>query len=777
MLFSAIVVACLQCIFAGSVFRRIGDDLDLDVQLPPYEFLYVVSPHHTHLCTIIKVYHTMKIYSDNQTFRCGQSTEIGKVRMSWTNITSQDAGHYHWSLGSMVNTSGTLLTMFVTGTPTVPTIRLKQIPVYGHQAILRCQSNSTTIPATHHLVMRYQWLQENQLLRNNSNILISGDSLTIKRVNHREEQQYQCLAKEDESESVLAKLEFSPEYGPYSLDVNVSEIARPVEDSNLCVSCVADCKPSCTYTWLRKDEVLYGAVSGVMVLPHVKRSRSGYYSCKAYNRHGDLEKRIQVDVQYQPNIMKETYFTPTQTINEGQEVDMRCDVDSNPAPTITWLKEDIVVKRKALDADVPNISGDQHIFRNSFTKKSAVCEDGGLYRCQASNGVGNEREETVTLHVKCSVRTDGDHDESFITPTGTSLNVTLHVIAYPKPLLIGWEHIVGDNAIKVNTQVYTVTYVAKPKEFEHGLILTHVDMTDIDQGEYRTEMTNDVGSSLEFRYIITVQVPPEAPKELRVTMVGETYVGILWKAGFNGHAIQHFEISFKSAGASEEQPWTIDPTIIREDTTHVNLSSLDKGTMYKIRIRARNDVGTSGYSNMVNVQTQRGGKPSRTDPRTTAAGQTTGRPLWDHTSDGNTLMKDNETSFVGFHPVSYGSRITGIVFALVGTSVVFLMVSFLLFKGPLKHRMMRLGGTMNQHTRMSVEENAYELPTTRDSGSGGGEDDGENAGCSSRQSEHIYEVPVVMEGTEHEVPSVYLMTASERCRKLEQPRQRTTCEF
>ncbi|XP_046571883.1 hemicentin-2-like [Haliotis rubra] len=764
MLFSVLVVAFLHCTFADPEFRRIGGDLDLDIQLPPFEFLYVVSPHHTPLCTIIKVNDTVKVYPGHQKLRCRHSTEMGKVGMSLTNITSEDAGPYDWSVGSMLNTSGTLLMLFVTDTPTTPTIRLPKPPVVGQQATLICKSNSTTRPATHPLVMRYQWLQDNQPLSNNSIVGIAGDSLIIKRVKNRRQQQYQCLAKEAQSESILATLKFSPEYGPYHLDVNVSGKARPVEGSSLCVSCVADCKPSCQYMWLRKDNELHGTDSGVMVLTPVRRSQSGYYSCKASNRHGELEKQVQVDVQYQPNIMKGTTFTRTQTINEGQQVDIRCDVDSNPAPTITWLKDDIVVKRNVLDGDVPSINGVKNIFRNIFTKERAVCDDGGLYRCHAKNGVGNETEETVTLCVKCSVRTDGDHDRSFITPTGTSLNVTLHVIAYPKPKLIGWEHIVGDNAVEVNSHGYIMTYVAKPKKFEHSLILTHIDMTDNNQGEYRTEITNRVGSSLEYRYNITIQVPPKVPKELTVTMVGGTYVGILWKAGFNGHAIQHFEISFKYARAPEEQPWTVDPTIISEDTTHVNLSGLDEGTTYRIRIRARNNIGTSGYANILNFKTLGGG-------------QTTGRALSDLTSDENTIMKDNETSFPGFHPESHGSRITGIVFALIGTSTVFLMVWFFLFKGPLKRMLMRLGGTMDQHTRMSVEENTYELRTPRECGSHGGDDDGEIAGCSSRQSEHIYDVPGVMEGADHAVPPVYLTTTSGRCSKLEQPRQRTTCEF
>ncbi|XP_071081452.1 neural cell adhesion molecule 2-like [Haliotis cracherodii] len=779
MLFAAFVFTSLQCAMSGTLFRKVGGSLDVDVPLNSLPFLYVVSPNHELLCVIMQVNEKMEIFpGHHKMFRCSNSTEMGKVKMSLTNITREDAGPYGWSLGSMQRTNGTLMTLFVTDSPTLPTIHLLETPVFGHQVTVRCESNSTTIPANHSLVIGYQWFQYNHLLGNNSNIGIFGNSL-ITHLKSRREHQYECLATEGESESPMATLKFTPEYGPYDLDVNVSGTARLEEDSSLSVSCAADCKPACTYMWLKHERRLHDTESGMMVLQQVRRIQSGYYSCKASNIHGDLAKPVLVDVLYQPNIVKGATFTRTQTINEGQEVDIRCDVDSNPPPSTTWLKDGITVKQRVLDGDVPMISGAQHIFSNIFTKKSAVCRDGGRYRCQAKNGVGTVARETVTLIVKCSVRMAGDHPRSFITPRGATQNVTLDVIAYPKPV-VEWKHIVGGKEAVVHKQRFIMTYVAMPNEFEHRVILTHIDVMDSDQGEYSTEMANGVGRSLEYSYIITVQVPPKAPEDLTVAFVGETYATIKWREGFNGHAIQHFEISFKHARATKDQPWTVDPTMINEGTTQVNLRGLDERTEYRIRVRAWNDIGTSGFSNELIIQTYGQGKTAQAESRSETRdreGQTTQRTISDHaSSDENAHVKENETSFNGFYPESHGSRITWIVFALIGTSVVFLIVWFLLLKGPLKCMLMRLGVSLNQHGQIRVLENSFELSIQGDCGTDGCNDCAEKAGCSSRLSEHIYDVPDVVGASSNDAPALYLTTL-ERYTKLEQARQRLTCEF
>ena len=70
------------------------------------------------------------------------------------------------------------------------------------------------------------------------------------------------------------------------------------------------------------------------------------------------------------------------TLGEKNRVDFTCKADGNPAPNITW-------------------SRDQTILGNGENLKlTAEQSQSGVYTCTASNGVGTKKSATVTVTIE-----------------------------------------------------------------------------------------------------------------------------------------------------------------------------------------------------------------------------------------------------------------------------------------------------------------------------------------------------------------------------------------
>ena len=79
-----------------------------------------------------------------------------------------------------------------------------------------------------------------------------------------------------------------------------------------------------------------------------------------------------------------TNISGEQIVKKGDEVNLFCLAEGNPAPTITWTKV----------ADNSRVN---------FPLTIRGSQDEGLYKCTATNGVGNPAIKVVnmTVHCKC----------------------------------------------------------------------------------------------------------------------------------------------------------------------------------------------------------------------------------------------------------------------------------------------------------------------------------------------------------------------------------------
>ena len=80
-----------------------------------------------------------------------------------------------------------------------------------------------------------------------------------------------------------------------------------------------------------------------------------------------------------------------QTLNESQDLRLKCNASGNPKPEIVWTKSP---DSTPLDS-----------VKGVLTIRSINKSDSGLYRCMASNGFGNDTIiTTVIVNCKCEAK-------------------------------------------------------------------------------------------------------------------------------------------------------------------------------------------------------------------------------------------------------------------------------------------------------------------------------------------------------------------------------------
>ena len=90
------------------------------------------------------------------------------------------------------------------------------------------------------------------------------------------------------------------------------------------------------------------------------------------------------------------------TVREGDSVTLTCEAIGYPPPTVVWSRPNGVLSNRVLVSDsisVPTGNGNVTSVSVYLTVASILIEDGGDYKCFASNNIGNDS-AIVTLESK-----------------------------------------------------------------------------------------------------------------------------------------------------------------------------------------------------------------------------------------------------------------------------------------------------------------------------------------------------------------------------------------
>ncbi|CAG0889892.1 unnamed protein product [Darwinula stevensoni] len=171
-------------------------------------------------------------------------------------------------------------------------------------------------------------------------------------------------------------------------------VARQGESVTLnCIVTRGFPEPVVTWTFVKKSDGTPTAKSWTgssITLENVDRHEAGKYQCRADNGLGDPGiDDVQVVVNYAPEIHVDQDWIHS---GEGNDVELTCNIQGDPKPTVEWQRRMEDGKRFTLDPSVTRYNG------NTYTLdiKNLNRGDFSVYVCKASNELG-ETEESIEV--------------------------------------------------------------------------------------------------------------------------------------------------------------------------------------------------------------------------------------------------------------------------------------------------------------------------------------------------------------------------------------------
>ncbi|KAL2086356.1 hypothetical protein ACEWY4_017415 [Coilia grayii] len=340
----------------------------------------------------------------------------------------------------------------------------------GESATFRCRVMSGTQP------VKLEWKKTNsQALGDNVQVSADGGVLTISNVQASNQGSYRCIGTNSQGRGTITatlNIKQSPKVRvtPASpVDVRVGEA--------LSLECHATGKPRPTIAWYKQDAAHETALVSTATTDStaqyqvavVSAQHAGTYMCRARNREGSTEMKVEVRVASGGaggSLPRPTVSVEEITAVQGQSVSMHCKATGTPTPVISWSK---------LRAPLPW----QHkVEGGTLTLTNVGRQDSGQYICTATNSAG-ETEAYVQLEVEAPPYTTTIPDQASAR-VGDALR--LQCLAHGShPITFHWSRVGG------------APLPASAKSTKEGQLLIG-RLGASDGGVYKCTATNHVGS-------------------------------------------------------------------------------------------------------------------------------------------------------------------------------------------------------------------------------------------------------------------------------------------
>ncbi|KAL3180818.1 hypothetical protein MRX96_037235 [Rhipicephalus microplus] len=291
-----------------------------------------------------------------------------------------------------------------------------------------------------------------------------------------------------------------PKISPFSFPNNASVGQR---GTAICTTTEGD-RPL-TFRWLkngRRLEEKDGTVTdnvdfSVLKIESLDVESSGNYTCVVTNLVGSTSRSATLTVHAPPRWIQE----PKNAVATwGETVRIPCQASGHPPPTIIWTRNEAIEER-------------EHSGNGTLIFRSTGKSDSGEYKCEASNGIGQPLQKTVTVTIKMPPR---------VTPftfapklvVGQRATVTCSTYEGSQPLTFVW---LKDGALMSKSGTMERT------EGEGFSMLNISPLSLEHSGNYTCVVSNAAGSDSTSSSLV-VHAPPKwihAPKD-EVVSVGES---------------------------------------------------------------------------------------------------------------------------------------------------------------------------------------------------------------------------------------------------------------
>ncbi|XP_072305364.1 basement membrane-specific heparan sulfate proteoglycan core protein isoform X2 [Eucyclogobius newberryi] len=429
----------------------------------------------------------------------------------------------------------------------------------GQRAEFRCTGTGSPAPAVEWIVVPGS--------RISPQAQVQGGLLSFSAVDVSDEGEYICKALNTHGESTARASLFVQKSSPGGLgtqpQVQVSPQSSEVhEGETLRLYCRAIGSPTPKLTWLRNGgpvppqaipshgfhqfksnslDALQRRIGemqarsdrtdmGTLLIPNIRQSDSGVYTCVGSNSAGSNSAPIKVTVLRADHMSSGVTIQPAiADVQEGQSLDLNCFAPGNPPPQVTWSRAS------------GRLSSNHQILGNQLRILSATAEDSGEYICQVKGPYGSPGGQVRLSSVSVSVTSSSSRLQSPIIGTephsaavhvGETVSFRCKVYSGAEPVRMEWKAS-GNQPLPENIKVSP-----------DGSVLTIVDARPSHHGAYRCVASNPFGITQTIVSLIVrgttesplATVSPAGPLRVRVgdpinlecQGSGESRVSVSW---------------------------------------------------------------------------------------------------------------------------------------------------------------------------------------------------------------------------------------------------------
>uniref|UniRef100_A0A8B9UNF0 Sialic acid binding Ig like lectin 1 n=1 Tax=Anas zonorhyncha TaxID=75864 RepID=A0A8B9UNF0_9AVES len=244
----------------------------------------------------------------------------------------------------------------------------------GDTVSLSCEVNSSYPP-----VSAYQWYKDGAAAGTERTLTLRG----VRRVDHG---QYRC-----EAHNALGAGTAPPVMlYVFSAEISVSPAAEVREGTSAELSCDVPGREGqeLNYTWYKNSAWLQDGPAHTLLFHRVATSDAGFYSCKVTNDRGSTTSQpVSLSVTYPPRTPSLTLLQEPQG---GGLAVVHCSVDSRPPATLALYRDGNLVATSGSQVAPSQrlaITASRNALRLEI--RGVRPQDGGQYRCTATNTLGN----------------------------------------------------------------------------------------------------------------------------------------------------------------------------------------------------------------------------------------------------------------------------------------------------------------------------------------------------------------------------------------------------
>ncbi|XP_076348173.1 cell adhesion molecule Dscam1-like [Tachypleus tridentatus] len=320
-----------------------------------------------------------------------------------------------------------------------------------------------------------------------------GGSLLLRKATVEDSGKYVCLVNNSNGQE-KAEIDLTVRE---TLHVRVVPVVHTVDvGKSVVFQCNISGRPVNFVTWKKDHQQLSRANSrvhlvsrDVLEVRHVRREDKGLYQCIAYNDKDCAQGAAELKLGDIAPTFKETFKSIT--VEPGSTLSEVC-IFRKPLPEVRWVLDDYPIPGHLRFSIGDYVSSKAQVI--SYVNVTHIrVEDGGYYKCQASNDVG-----TVWNREKINVI-----GPPFVRPMqnmtaveGRTFNTRCPAAGYPIEE-IRWQH----NGRRI-------PYNHRQRAFNNGtLIIRDVEQRS-DEGEYSCVARNRKGQRGHSKMFLDVLIPP-----------------------------------------------------------------------------------------------------------------------------------------------------------------------------------------------------------------------------------------------------------------------------